>query len=452
MKERVWTSLVTSLQNGQCVLVLGPDIPACPCEGAAYAGGMKSVRDTFCGQLAKELEAEEQKVGEPTLYAIAQQYEDFTRLHPKNIAANYFRNPGCKPGTIHEKLARSPFSLILTTCHDGLFAKALLDQNKQASRYWYHYRGEQRDNRELDQVPTLECPTIYHLFGAYDDPHSLVLTENDLLDFVIHLISGRPKLPDSLRKELRSRTFLFVGFGIRHWYIRVLLKLVMRNLELSAGSVVLESLGTLAEPEREQTVLFYKRGSRVEVVDLEIDHFLDELWNRFQDAGGYLGKDDRRLRRAQVFISYEKSDTADAEKVYESLPKDQFDTWLDTHLLEAGEDWNAKLEQTIKSSDYFLVLNSENLVKKQVGYVNKEIELALDQQKYHQPGSRFIIPLQMNSLSAEQGRQDLKRFQQLPLRREALTEDIASIVKTLTRDFQRRMNRSPASDAVNYDA
>jgi hypothetical protein len=277
------------------------------------------------------------------------------------------------------------------------------------------------------------------LFGAYDEPNSLVLTENDLLDFVIHLISGRPNLPNSLRILLRNKTFLFVGFGIKHWYIRVLLKLLLRNLELAKGSVALESLGGLAETEREQIALFYKRGTRVEVVDLEIGIFLDELWERFQQAGGYLGPTDSHIRRAQVFISYERTDITMAQKLCDSLPSEQFETWLDRDRLEGGDDWNSKLEQRIQSSDYFLVLNSENLNRKQVGYVNKEVALALDRQKYFKPGTKFIVPIRVGNFPPEQGRADLQPFQQLSLCHQTLDEDIALIVKTLTRDFQLRM-------------
>lgn len=442
MKDVVWKGLVTSLQNGQCVLVLGPDILTCPSDGLRANGESKSVRDAFCQELAKQLRDENQTVGESALFAVAQQYEDlpaFSTYNLRNLAAEFFRNPGYTPGPVYLKLSRCPFSLILTTCHDDLFAKALRGCDKEPVRYLYHYRGEPRDNRELEQQPSHQSPAIYHLFGAYDDPNSLVLTENDLLDFVIHLISGKPPLPNSLRSSLRNKTFLFVGFGIKHWYIRVLLKLLIRSLELSGGSVALESLGGLAETEREQTVLFYKRGTRVEVVDIEIGAFLEELWQRFQQKGGYLGVADRHIRRAQVFVSYERTDINTAQKLCDSLPSEQFEPWLDRDRLEGGDDWNSKLEQRIQSSDYFLVLNSENLNRKEVGYVNKEVALALDRQKYFQPGKKFIVPIRVGNFPPEQGRADLQSFQQLSLRHETLDEDLALIVKTLTRDFQLRM-------------
>lgn len=443
MKDVLWDSLVSSLQSGKCVLVLGSDIPVVPRGSEAGAvTEIKSVRDAFCQRLAAQLEEENYKVGELVLFSVAQQFEDSSALSTvnlKNIAAQFFRNPGYGPGPLHEKLARFPFSLVLTTCHDDLFGGALRLQGKVPSRIWYHYRGEPRDNREVAGRPSPVSPTVYQLFGAYDEPTSLVLTENDLLDFITHVISGNPGLPNSLKSLLRNNTFLFVGFGIRHWYIRVLLKLLIRTLELSAGSVALESLDELDPLEIAQTVLFYQRGgTRVEVVNMEALTFIQELTDRFDRVGGYLGTVQNRIRRVQVFVSYEHSDEGIAKRLYDALPKDQFDPWLDKSLLEGGVDWNLEIEEKIRASDFFLVLNSKYLVEKRVGYVNKELSLALDLQKYRQHGTKFIIPILVDGITVEEGRSDLRSFQQLPLRSTAFHDDVAQIRSTMFRDFQLR--------------
>src|SRR5574337_688291 len=142
MKDSVWMSLISSMQNGQCILVLGPDVPACR-EGNSKE--VESVRDAFCQYLRNQLNEEYQTVTETTLFALAQQYEDspsFSTVNLKNVAASFFRNHGHTPGPIYIEVARCPFSLILTTCHDDLFAKALKQHEKEASRYFYSYRGE----------------------------------------------------------------------------------------------------------------------------------------------------------------------------------------------------------------------------------------------------------------------------------------------------------------------
>ena len=441
MREVLWNSLVEGLQSGKCVLVLGPDIAAAGTVAPAGAPPA-SARDAFCDNLAAQLREENIAVGEMALFGVAQQYEDtpaFQSVKLKNIAAKFFRELALAPGALHAELARVPFPLVMTTCHDGLFQKALASADKPAATYAYHYRGEPRDIRELEEPPACDRPVVYHLFGNSANPDSLVLTENDLLDFFRNLISARPKLPDSLKSHLRDKTFLFVGFGIRHWYIRFLLKLLIRALDLSAGAVALESLGEMDPREREQTVLFYRRGTRVEVVEIDALTFVREINERLQKSGGFLGQTQRRIRRAQIFISYERSDGAVAERVHRALSGDLFEPTLDSHFLSGGDDWNQALEDRIRGCDYFVVLNSESLAAKRIGYVNKEIDLALDQDRYAQKGVRFVMPLGIGGTSPENGLPELRRFQQHAVRAGSEAEDLAAFATLLSRDFQVRM-------------
>lgn len=440
MRDSVWNSLVTSMQSGDCVLVLGPDVP--PAGEESPGGEARPTRDMLRDHLLEELREVQPQVDEASPFAVAQLYEENSALSTsnlRNVATGFYRRLRCQPGALHRALAELPFGLVLTTSHDNLMESALADRSLTVARRWYHFRGEPRDNVELDEPPVPGSPVVYHLFGACDEPSSLVLTENDLLDFLIHAISSRPKLPDSLRLALRHKTFLFFGFGIRHWNVRVLLKLLVRMLEVAGGSVALESLGGLGDRERQQTVLFYKRGSRIEVADMEALAFIAELQSRLAAAGGYSGPRRSTLRRPSVFISYERRDEDLARRLFEALPPDKFDPWLDRECLGPGEDWNAELEQRLAETDYALVLNGPHLADKKVGYVNKEIQALLERQKCHQRGTRFLLPLLVDAMDPEHGLADLRFLQQMPLRANQLQEDADAVSRTLLRDHQLRI-------------
>ena len=77
MKERHWNSLVAGVRHGQCILVLGPEIPA---GTVGVPGGVaaNSVAEALTGALATELEEDPdlKRVTGTTLAAVAQQYED----------------------------------------------------------------------------------------------------------------------------------------------------------------------------------------------------------------------------------------------------------------------------------------------------------------------------------------------------------------------------------------
>ncbi len=60
MKERHWNSLVTGVRHGQCILVLGPEIPA-GTVGAPGGVAANSVAEALTGALATELEEDRSK-------------------------------------------------------------------------------------------------------------------------------------------------------------------------------------------------------------------------------------------------------------------------------------------------------------------------------------------------------------------------------------------------------
>jgi hypothetical protein len=64
-------------------------------------------------------------------------------------------------------------------------------------------------------LPTPDCPIVYSLFGRHDRPESRVLTDKNLLDYLVRVTKESPPLPDSVRATLRapSTLFLFIGFG-----------------------------------------------------------------------------------------------------------------------------------------------------------------------------------------------------------------------------------------------
>ncbi len=103
--------------------------------------------------------------------------------------------PQFVPSEIHAALAELPFSLILTTCQDDLMAHALQAAGKAPIVQRYHIGGDKRDNPEFLLSNSPKTPLVYHLFGHAHEPGSLVLSENDLLDFLIAIVSDRPQLP-----------------------------------------------------------------------------------------------------------------------------------------------------------------------------------------------------------------------------------------------------------------
>ena len=97
----------------------------------------------------------------------------------------------------------------------------------------------------------------------------------------------------------------------------------------------------------------------------------------------------------KVFISYTTEDYEMAKKLYDDLKKAGVDPWLDREDLLVGENWKNKIYQVIQKYDYCLMLLSSKSVSK-VGFVQKEIRIALDKMGILPPNKIFIIPVRLD--------------------------------------------------------
>jgi hypothetical protein len=70
----------------------------------------------------------------------------------------------------------------MTLRHDDALRFCLEKQGRQPRVEKYDLQGGKSGN--LGNLGTAKVPLIYQLHGSYDDARSMVLTENDLLDFL----------------------------------------------------------------------------------------------------------------------------------------------------------------------------------------------------------------------------------------------------------------------------
>jgi hypothetical protein len=451
MKELYWRTLVDNVRRGQCVLVLGSELPFVSADtspaalGSSDAPPVVTMGTALGSHLARQLAQEQDEPIGGGLAGIAQQYEDtrgFGAVMLRSEAAAFARDCQLSDAGIHRSLGLLPFKLVLTTAHDACFEKTLADAcGKTPVVYRYHLRGDGRDNPDIPEPTSTREPIVYHLFGDVTHPDSLVLSENDLLDFLIAVIRGVPPLPNRLTGALKriGQSFLFVGFGIRDWYLRVLLKVLVRAFDLNdsgRNSFALE-LQQLPAGDREQTLLYYQRGTRIELIDLDMAAFVAELTRRVNAAGGEIADSRAPGRLPRVFICYSHDDAPLAARLASSLSARHIDPWLDQHDLEGGHGWQSRIETALDDMDFFLVLHSASLARKEVSFINVEISLALKRGRWFAT-TPFIIPLALDDLSDENRIASLKNIQDMPLRQPSYEQDVSAIASKIQREFQRR--------------
>ena len=117
MKERYWTNLVRTLRHGQCVLVLGSEVPAdtSSVDTVEAATSLRTYSDALKGKLAEELAEDGRQVTAASLAGVAQQYEDaegFGAGTLRSQAARFYASAPLEPSGVHHALALLPFPLI----------------------------------------------------------------------------------------------------------------------------------------------------------------------------------------------------------------------------------------------------------------------------------------------------------------------------------------------------
>ena len=154
----------------------------------------------------------------------------------KSIAIPNFSLPEYE-NTVYSVLADLNLPIYITTNYDHLMENALLSKGKdpkiEFSRWnntiiEYTRRAEipfLSDNPEY--VPSPATPLVFHLHGDMDHPRSMVLTEQDYLNFIFNMsnLDRNPMiLPNIVRKSFATSSQIFLGFSLNDMNSRILFR------------------------------------------------------------------------------------------------------------------------------------------------------------------------------------------------------------------------------------
>jgi hypothetical protein len=130
---------------------------------------------------------------------------------------------GKRPSPMLRALAVLDFPLVITTNYDQLFEKALGDAGKRPRVAVYTPNLEATaDYRD----PTAESPIMFKIHGDILRPETIVITDEDYIQFVLRMSSKDPydPVPLTLKYYLTGWTTLFVGYSLLDYNLRLLFK------------------------------------------------------------------------------------------------------------------------------------------------------------------------------------------------------------------------------------
>ena len=138
--------------------------------------------------------------------------------------------------------------------------------------------------------PTVANPLVYHLHGHIALPESLVLTEDDYLDFLVKTSAEPDLIPPRVQKSFADTTLLFIGYRLGDLDFRVLLRSLASHLTRQPRrahvSVQLITTGNMISQAQIQSAQEYL-GDYCKELDIGVywgksRDFLAELRQRWQ--------------------------------------------------------------------------------------------------------------------------------------------------------------------------
>lgn len=206
-------------------------------------------------------------------------------------------------GLLHGYLASVPASLlIVTTNYDSLLEQAFQaagrkydlvihpsDRKDIANAVWWWPHGASEptavapNELDLDLEQKDRNTIIYKMHGTVkpgtSDWDSFVITEEDYVDFLSRMTS-KTAIPSVFYNYFRTRSFLFLGYGLGDWNLRVILKnldtyLKSRRQYEDDEDEAVPSWAIQRNPSELERKLWEKRN--VNIFDMAHDEFVTKM-------------------------------------------------------------------------------------------------------------------------------------------------------------------------------
>jgi hypothetical protein len=220
--------IADAVSKEQCILFLGAGAHAPPPDQSPFEYPVEQ-RPPIGGALSRKLAAScnlsRRFPGEDpsNLQRVALFYEIARSRRQLVDAVIDTVQTGKRPSPMLRALAELAFPLVITTNYDQLFESALIAIGKPPRVEVYTPNLEPTaDYRD----PTAESPVVFKIHGDIMRPETIVITDEDYIQFVLRMSNKDPydPVPLTLKYYLTGWTTLFVGYSLLDYNLRLLFK------------------------------------------------------------------------------------------------------------------------------------------------------------------------------------------------------------------------------------
>lgn len=285
LEEPEWELLLRRIRSGKCIPIVGPQ---------ALAGILPSqaeIAEEWAGQFGYPA-ADVDNLARVASYLAVEQDD----MYPKELLIKrWYSNPrlldDAKVEDPHRALARLPLSIYLTTNYDPFMTQALISAGKLPHRELCKW------NRFIKDVPSIfdqnhnfqpspAEPIVFHLYGHDEYAESLVLTENDYLDFLLSISREDGLLPVQVRAALAGNSLLFLGYDFMDWGFQVFFRSLISSMEQNLRRISIfvqdKTANQEVSPEMQRYAEKYSRNYDLRVYRGTAQEFTQELTGRWE--------------------------------------------------------------------------------------------------------------------------------------------------------------------------
>ena len=417
LDDDAWDDLLTFIEDKRVIPIIGPELLEVDTDT-----GPRLLYDWLAEKLAAKLGVDTALLPQPyTLNDVVCWYlsmrgrreEAYVRLRAILREAQF-----APPRALHKLAAILDFDLFVTTTFDSMLEQAL-----NAERFGAALANEAVDviayapNRVADlpcERESLARPVVYYLFGKVAASPTYVISDEDTLEFICALQSDH-LAPEKLFHELEHNHLLFIGSSFSNWLARLFLRMAKRR-RLSDPRDVGEILADSHSGDDERLMDFLQQVSVRTRVYSGAEKFVDELHARWMarqqkingKANDVVGINApqrflapaREMADNAVFISYARADLAAVQRIKAGLEAAGVATWFDMDRLEAGDDYDRKIQRNIARCSYFIAVVSSSTQGRHEGYFRREWSYAIDRARNMADGALFIVPVTIDATAA----------------------------------------------------
>ncbi len=252
-----WTGQVSLIEKGRCIPIIGPRAHGQWLPTSAEIARRWAVQHgyPFCEDadvLARVAQYLASSQGEdfPRYELLGTLITEFTRRLPEELrpkktpdslsdlvaAIGWPTLSAADPNDAHTVLAGLNLPLYLTTNPDNFMVEALRARGRAAVHEMCRWNENLDDLPSLFEdnasyEPTVEAPLVYHLFGRNEEVQSLVITEDNYLDYLVRVSAEMERIPNFIRGALANASLMFVGYSLYDWEFRVIMRGLIATMD-----------------------------------------------------------------------------------------------------------------------------------------------------------------------------------------------------------------------------